>query len=155
VRTGHGAVRLIRQDDARWASLIERCRPAFHLNKSEVDQVQVAAGLFRSVDRQASWLVNQDIHGGNILSAERESWLLIDPKPLVGERELDAVGLLRNPAWEGGTRTIRRLIDAFADIGLDRERAQGWGLAHALAWGWDERSGSTGWANFERLPLPA
>jgi len=33
-------------------------------------------------------VVNHDTHGGNILSAEREPWLLIDPKPLVGDSRL-------------------------------------------------------------------
>lgn len=32
-------------------------------------------------------LVNQDLHGDNVLAAQREPWLLIDPKPLVAERE--------------------------------------------------------------------
>ena len=60
--------------------------------------------------------------------AEREPWLVIDPKPLVGEREIDGVGLLRNaddPA---------RWLDALTELGYDRERSWGWGFAHALAW---------------------
>lgn len=32
-------------------------------------------------------LIHQDLHGDNVLAAEREPWLAIDPKPLVGERE--------------------------------------------------------------------
>jgi streptomycin 6-kinase len=31
-------------------------------------------------------LCHQDLHGGNILRAEREPWLAIDAKPIVGER---------------------------------------------------------------------
>lgn len=102
-----------------------------------------ADAVFRSVDRGAVFLVNQDLHGGNILQAEREPWLVIDPKPLVGERELDGVGLLRNAAFNGeaGAAALRRWLDVLAEIGLDRERARGWGVAHALAWGWDEESG--------------
>ena len=55
-----------------------------------------ALDVYLTVDRSASVLVNQDLHGANILAAEREPWLVIDPKPLVGERELEASGLLRN-----------------------------------------------------------
>ena len=33
---------------------------------------------------------------GTSSRATREPWLVIDPKPLVGERELEASGLLRN-----------------------------------------------------------
>ncbi len=84
-------------------------------------------------------LVHQDLHADNVLAAEREPWLVIDPKPLAGERELDAVGLLRNAAVRG--HSIRRWLDAIVLLGLDRERLRGWGVAHALAWGWDEDRG--------------
>jgi streptomycin 6-kinase len=100
--------------------------------------LDAAVEVFRSVDRGARHLVNQDLHGGNVLRAEREPWLVIDPKPLVGERELDGVGLLRNA---GSTRGVRRWLDALEELGLDRERLWGWGYAHALAWAWDERRG--------------
>ena len=79
-------------------------------------------------DRTARHLVNQDLHGGNVLRAEREPWLVIDPKPLVGEREIDGVGLLRN------ARDPRRWLDALAELGYERERLWQWGFAHALAW---------------------
>ena len=58
--------------------------------------LDAALDVYRRVDRSATSLVNQDLHGGNVLRAEREPWLVIDPKPLVGERELEASGLLRN-----------------------------------------------------------
>ena len=82
------------------------------------------------------WLVNQDLHGGNVLRAEREPWLVIDPKPLVGERELEAQ---RAPPQR--RLDVSRWLDALAELGLDRERARGWGVAHNLAWAWDERRG--------------
>ena len=78
-----------------------------------------------------------------MLCAERLPWLVIDPKPLVGELELDGVGLLRNA--ESGA-SVRRWLDALSELGLDRERLRGWGVAHALAWGWDERDGWSDWA---------
>jgi streptomycin 6-kinase len=94
-----------------------------------------ALEVYRTVDRSASVLVNQDLHGANILAAEREPWLVIDPKPLVGERELEASGLLRN------THDVSRWLDVLLELGFDRERARGWGVAHNLAWAWDERRG--------------
>jgi streptomycin 6-kinase len=97
--------------------------------------LELALDVYRTVDRSASWLVNQDFHGGNVLRATREPWLVIDPKPLVGERELEASGPLRN------TDDVTRWLDALAGLGLDRERARGWGVAHNLAWAWDERRG--------------
>jgi streptomycin 6-kinase len=97
--------------------------------------LDAAMDVYRTVDRSARWLVNQDLHGANVLSAVREPWLVIDPQPLVGERELEASAPLRN------TLDVSRWLDALDDLGFDRERARGWGVAHNLAWAWDERRG--------------
>ena len=67
---------------------------------------------------------------------------MIDPKPLVGERELDAVGPLRNAA-PFGPSSVRRWLAALAETSLDVERMRSWGVAHALAWGWEDE---TGWS---------
>jgi streptomycin 6-kinase len=113
--------RLLSDEAARWArELPQRYPPS--------DLLDAALAVFRSVDAEARWLVNQDLHGENVLRAEREPWLLIDPKPLVGEREIDGVGLLRNAAEP------RRWVDALVELGYDRDRLWQWGFAHALAW---------------------
>ncbi|HEY7003148.1 MAG TPA: aminoglycoside phosphotransferase family protein [Gaiellaceae bacterium] len=85
-------------------------------------------------------LLHQDLHGGNVLRSER-GWLAIDPKPLVGERAFDLASLLRDRRDElvcdprAGARVERRL-DFFSErLELERERVRGWGIAHALAWG--------------------
>ena len=81
-------------------------------------------------------VLHQDFHGGNVLRAEREPWLAIDPKPLVGEREFDAASLLRDRRSEISHRRVERRLDLLETcLGLDRERLRGWGIAHALAWG--------------------
>ena len=86
-------------------------------------------------------VLHQDYHGGNVLRAEREPWLAIDPKPLVGEREFDAASLLRDRRDElmadpRPQRRVRRRLDFLAaELGLDRERMRRWGVVHALAWG--------------------
>lgn len=88
-------------------------------------------------------LLHQDFHGGNVLRAEREEWLAVDPKPLVGEREFDIASLLRDrrPALardpDAPARVRRRLNRLVAELSLDRERTRGWGIAHALAWDGD------------------
>jgi streptomycin 6-kinase len=35
-------------------------------------------------------------------------------------------------------RVRQRLDQLSSDLGLDRERMRGWGVAHALAWGLDD-----------------
>ena len=41
-------------------------------------------------------LVHQDLHGDNVLAAPREPWLVIDPKPLAGEREFAVAPIVRS-----------------------------------------------------------
>ena len=84
-------------------------RPRFENSGARFDAALLdhAAALCREL---AAWqgepvLVNRDFHLGNILSAQREPWLLIDPKPLAGEAAFDAGYLL--PVG-GGRRTRRR-----------------------------------------------
>lgn len=129
---------LLADEAARWAGEVPR-RYELGGRPFERTLVDFAVEVFSSADRSARFLANQDFHGGNILRAEREPWLAIDPKPLVGERELDGVGLLRNAVSRSSTTaSVRRWLDALRDMGLDRERVRGWGVAHALAWGWHD-----------------
>ena len=84
-------------------------------------------------------LVNQDLHADNVLAAEREPWLLIDPKPLVGEREFGVASIVRGREL-GHSRdaVLRRLDRVTAELGLDRERARLWSMAHTVSWGFDD-----------------
>jgi streptomycin 6-kinase len=50
--------------------------------------------LPRSADR--SVLLCTDLHAGNVLAAEREPWLVIDPKPFVGDPAFDVVQHMLN-----------------------------------------------------------
>jgi streptomycin 6-kinase len=134
--------RLLADEAERWAAeLGERYRQCGR--PFERSLVDLATDVCRSADRAAGFLVNEDLHGGNILKATRMPWLLIDPKPLVGERELDGVGLLRNAASHGrfSRGAVRRWLDVLAELGLDRARLRGWGVAHALACGWHDQRG--------------
>jgi streptomycin 6-kinase len=82
-------------------------------------------------------LCHQDLHGGNILRAEREPWLAIDAKPIVAERAYDTVALVRDVGPGGLTLAqVRRRLDLLSELlGLDRERMRGWGIAKHVAWG--------------------
>jgi streptomycin 6-kinase len=41
-------------------------------------------------------LLCTDLHAGNVLSAQREPWLVIDPKPFIGDPAFDAVQHMLN-----------------------------------------------------------
>ncbi len=80
-------------------------------------------------------LLHQDLHADNVLRAEREPWLAIDPKPLVGEREFGVAPIVRSSELGHGRREVERRLDRLTDeLGLDRERARLWTLAQTVAW---------------------
>jgi streptomycin 6-kinase len=130
----HEAARWARELPAEWESL---GRP---FERALLEEA-IAACRELGTDQGSRVVLHQDFHGGNVLRATREPWLVIDPKPLVGEREFDAASLLRDRRWllgGGGedAARLRRRLDVLADeLGLDRERMRRWGIAHALAWG--------------------
>ena len=82
-------------------------------------------------------LLHQDLHGDNVLRAAREPWLVIDPKPLVGEREFAVAPIVRSTRSSAtvATRSCARFDRLTADLGLDRERARRWTIAQTVARG--------------------
>jgi len=83
-------------------------------------------------------LLNQDLHGDNVLAAEREPWLVIDPKPLVGEREFAVAPIVRSfELGSSKTDVLYRLDRLTSELGLDRERARGWTIGQTMAWAFD------------------
>lgn len=108
-------------------------------------------------------LIHGDLHHGNILreahgGVEAESpggrWVAIDPKGLVAEREYEVGALLRNPlprllmGDDPNGLTARRVDQLSEELGFDRERIVGWGLAQAVlsAW-WSFEDHGEGWAD--------
>ena len=73
-------------------------------------------------------LLNQDLHADNILAAEREPWLVIDPKPLVGEREFGVAAIVRGGRarpQEGGHHRAARPADRGAGARIGSARGAG------------------------------
>ena len=83
-------------------------------------------------------LVNQDLHADNVLAARREPWLLIDPKPLAGEREFGVASIVRGHELGHSRRAVLHRLDRVtAELGLDRERARLWAMAHTVSWAFE------------------
>ena len=83
-------------------------------------------------------LLHQDLHPGNVLRAERELWLAIDPKPLAGEREFGIAPIVRAFELEHSARGVVGRLDRLTrELGLDRERARLWALGQTIAWSLD------------------
>jgi streptomycin 6-kinase len=99
--------------------------------------VDTAVGLLRELsDSQGDQvLLHQDLHADNVLAAEREPWLVIDPKPLVGEREFGIAPIVRDVELGRGRRDLQRRFDRLtSELGLDRDRARGWTIGQTIAW---------------------
>ena len=80
-------------------------------------------------------LLHQDLHGENVLAAQRESWLVIDPKPLAGEREFSVSSVVRSSELGHSKRDVLYRLDRLcSELDLDRERAKGWTIAQTIAW---------------------
>lgn len=91
--------------------------------------------LFRELPQSApsEVLLATDLHAGNILRAQREPWLVIDPKPFVGDPACDATQHLFNCATRLRSDP-KGLIGRFAELlGVDAERVRLWTFARAAA----------------------
>jgi streptomycin 6-kinase len=104
--------------------------------------VDALSSLSRSQGEQV--LLHQDLHGDNVLAAEREPWLAIDPKPLSGEREFAVAPIVRSFELGHSKRDVLHRLDRLTnDLGLDRERARGWTIGQTMAWAFDSDYDST------------
>jgi streptomycin 6-kinase len=78
-------------------------------------------------------LLATDLHAGNVLRAQREPWLAIDPKPFVGDRSYDPVQHLVNCETRLHSNPAR-LVDRIAGLTeVDPERLRLWTFARAAA----------------------
>lgn len=80
--------------------------------------------------RAGNHLVNEDLHFQNVLRGTREPWLVIDPKPIAGDREFGLAPLLWNRFDEP---TVLGRLTALVDLaGLDHELARQWTFIRAV-----------------------
>ncbi|MDP9221594.1 MAG: aminoglycoside phosphotransferase family protein [Actinomycetota bacterium] len=96
--------------------------------------VRVGIELFRSLPASAdrNVLLCTDLHAGNVLAAQRQPWLVIDPKPYVGDPTYDPLQHLLN-CEQRLHANPRALIARVADLlELDRERLTLWLFARCV-----------------------
>ena len=80
-------------------------------------------------DAPCDVLLATDLHAGNVLRAQREPWLVIDPKPFYGDPAYDATQHLLNCKERLHSKPIAT-ISRFADLlGVDPERVRLWTFA--------------------------
>ncbi|QYC45920.1 Aminoglycoside/hydroxyurea antibiotic resistance kinase [Nonomuraea coxensis DSM 45129] len=108
-----------------------------------------AGALAEVVAEPGDRLLHWDLHYDNVLAADREPWLAIDPKPLAGDPGFDLLPALRN-RWDDlvatgdvGRAVLRRFDLMAAGLGLDPARAARWTLGRVLQNAlWDVEAGA-------------
>jgi streptomycin 6-kinase len=132
------------QNCARWSrELLDLPRSA-PVPRRYVEQAASLARDFGSDPATDGVLIHTDLHYFNVLAAEREPWLVIDPKPLSGDPSFEIAPLLWN-RWDeisdsGDVRAaVRQRFHAMVDLtGFDEERARDWVIVREIVnilWG--------------------
>ncbi|HXW89303.1 MAG TPA: aminoglycoside phosphotransferase family protein [Terriglobales bacterium] len=101
------------------------------------DAVLVTEGLqvltAMAADPSDDFLLATDLHSGNILRAQREPWLMIDPKPFVGDRAYDLTQHLFNCEQRLQTNPHELIVRIAELAGVDDRRVRLWLFGRAAA----------------------
>jgi streptomycin 6-kinase len=106
-----------------WASRYEDRSPA-ERNCLEAPLATEGIRLLRELPRSSadSLLLHTDLHAGNVLGAEREPWLAIDPKPYLGDPAYDVTQHIFNQLFieNADACAVASRMARLLDLDLDR-----------------------------------
>lgn len=140
---GASAIGALADTVAAWNAEFESSRAAYPPAIVE-EAAQLGLELVRTTT--APVVVHGDFNPSNVLTAEREPWLAIDPKPLVGDQAYDLAQYLANWTEEadaGGDPTawfVDRVASFAASLHLDPLRVAAWAFVKAVGWNWGPRT---------------
>jgi streptomycin 6-kinase len=122
----------------RWTERLARLPADAMVPRRLVDQAVSLGRAFAADPDTDSRMIHGDLHYENVLAADRESWLVIDPKPMNGDTHYEVAPMLWN-RWEevvasGDVRAaVRRRFHTLVDeAGLDEDRARDWVVVREL-----------------------
>jgi streptomycin 6-kinase len=98
----------------------------------------------------AEVVLHGDLHHDNVLRAEREPWLAIDPSPRIGDPGFECGAMLYNPdpglREDGLLALVPARIEQLADgLGIAVDRVAAWGFVMAmLSEVWTAQGGTPG-----------
>jgi streptomycin 6-kinase len=124
---------------AYWADDLER-KLAMVGEPRDLGLAQAALSVLRELPQSANErvLLCTDLHAENVLTARREPWLVIDPKPFLGDPAFDPVQHMLNCERRLASDP-RALADSLATaLDLDRERVRLWLFARCAQEGIDD-----------------
>ena len=117
---------------SRWDADLERLPTDAPVPRRLVEQAISLGRSFVSDGASDGTMIHGDLHYQNVLAADREPWLVIDPKPMSGDPHYEVAPLLWN-RWDevvgsGNVRdAVRRRFHAVVDTAeLDEHRARDW-----------------------------
>ena len=117
----------------QWADGFER---GFAADRRGLDPGLARHGveLLRQLPRTAATaaLLCTDLHAGNVLAAEREPWLVIDPKPFVGDPAYDTVQHMLNCDGRLASDPAGLAARMAALLDLECDRVRLWLLARCV-----------------------
>lgn len=121
---------------ARWLDGLEGLGGDIPVPRRMVEQALHLGRALVSDPASTGAIVHGDLHYANVLAADREPWLAIDPKPMSGDPHYEPAPLLTN-RWEemaGDLRSgIRRRFHTVVDTaGLDEARARDWVIVRTV-----------------------
>ncbi len=116
----------------RWTAQLEALPRDAPVPRRLVEQAVSLGRSFVDDPATGGTMIHGDLHYLNVLAADREPWLVIDPKPMSGDPHYEVAPLLWN-RWDevvatGGVReAVRRRFHTVVDTaGLDEDRARDW-----------------------------
>jgi streptomycin 6-kinase len=122
----------------RWTGQLERLPTDAPVPRRLVEQAVSLGRSFVADPTTDSVMIHGDLHYANVLAAEREPWLVIDPKPMAGDPHYEVAPMLWN-RWDelvaaGDVReAVRRRFFTLVDAGgLDEDRARDWVVVREL-----------------------
>ena len=139
---------------ADWSKGLGRLRDRFKGGTGPFPQqmIERAEGLYAELLASVAetYLLHGDLHHGNVLSAQREPWLAIDPQGVIGDPAYEVPPFLRNNlsgSADPAGRIARRVCVLADALGLDRARVLKWTQAEAVlsAW-WDYEDDNQDWS---------
>lgn len=130
--------RLLSGEAKRWARELSELPASAAVPHRYVEQAAALARDFASDAETDGRLIHTDLHYFNVLAADREPWLVIDPKPLSGDPHHEVAPLLWNRWQEIASArdlrfALRRRFHAIVDAaGLDEDRARDWVIVRQM-----------------------
>jgi streptomycin 6-kinase len=138
---------------ARWLQAFAQVRAMYGGASGPIPEATLAHAESLASDLLASApyerLMHGDLHHDNIVSAQREPWLVIDAKGLVGDPGYETGPFINNPygrmeTWPDPARNFARRADILTErLSYPRERILAWGFVQAVlsaAWHIEDES---------------